>query len=124
MLSGESPEMLFDIIMTRFEDDYNPNIIYDASCKLKEYGLNRELARFLNIQITTDRFHECNHTTCTDSFKSSVYETNKHVNTEAAEQTNSVLRRIGNSTTYMNPELFLKVLSFFMAYQNIKNQEK
>lgn len=124
MLSGESPEMLFDIIMTRFEDDYNPNIIYDASCKLKEYGLNRELARFLNIQITTDRFHECNHTTCTDSFKSSVYEANKHINTEAAEQTNSVLRRIGNSTTYMNPELFLKVLSFFMAYQNIKNQEK
>ena len=36
MLSGESPQMLFDIIMTRFEDDYNPNIIYDASCKLKD----------------------------------------------------------------------------------------
>ena len=36
MLSGESPQMLFDIIMTRFEEDYNPNIIYDASCKLKD----------------------------------------------------------------------------------------
>jgi hypothetical protein len=36
MLSGESPQILFDIIMTRFEDDYNPNIIYDGSCKLKD----------------------------------------------------------------------------------------
>ena len=54
--------MLFDIIMTRFEPNYNPNIIYDASCKVKEYGLNRELLHFMNIQITdrliTDRFHK------------------------------------------------------------------
>ena len=34
--------MLFDIIMTRFEPNYNPNIIYDASCKVKEYGLNEQ----------------------------------------------------------------------------------
>ena len=119
MLSGESPEMLFDIIMTRFEDDYNPNIIYDASCKLKEFGLNRELRRFMNIQIMTDRFHECNHTACSDSFKSSIYDCNQKINSEAAEQTNSVLRRVGNSTTYMNPELFMKTISYFMGYQNI-----
>lgn len=119
MLSGESPEMLFDIIMTRFEEDYNPNIIYDASCKLKEFGLNRELRRFMNIQIMTDRFHECNHTACSDSFKSSIYDCNQKINSEAAEQTNSVLRRVGNSTTYMNPQLFMKTISYFMGYQNI-----
>ena len=34
MLTGETPKMLFDIIMTRFEPDYNPFIIYDASCKV------------------------------------------------------------------------------------------
>ena len=34
MLTGESPKMLFDIIMTRFEDNYNPKIIYQASCKV------------------------------------------------------------------------------------------
>ena len=32
MMSGESPAMLFDLIMTRFENDYNPYIIFDASC--------------------------------------------------------------------------------------------
>ena len=44
-LSGESPSMLFDLVMTRFEDSYNPTIIFDASCLAKEYGLNRELRK-------------------------------------------------------------------------------
>ena len=47
--------MLFDLVMTRFEDSYNPTIIYDASCLAKEYGLNRELRRFMRIKICSDR---------------------------------------------------------------------
>ena len=124
MLSGESPEIMFDIIMTRFRKDYNPNIIYDASCKLKEYGLNRELARFLQIQITTDKFHEPNHTTCTEAFKSSKYDDLKDANTEAAEQVNACLRRIGKSTTFMNPKLFMRSLTIFMAYHNLKSNKR
>ena len=116
--------MLFDIVMTRFDPDYNPKIIYDNSCKLKEYGLNRELARFMKIQITTDNFHEENHTTCSSSFKSSQYDGLNKVNTEAAEQTNSILRRISSSTTFMSPELYMKSLTFFMGYQNMKSNSK
>ena len=55
MLSGESPSMLFDLVMTRFEDSYNPTIIFDASCLAKEYGLNRKLRRFMKIKICSDR---------------------------------------------------------------------
>ena len=29
--------------MTRFEESYNPTILYDPSCRIKEYGLNREV---------------------------------------------------------------------------------
>ena len=47
MMTGESPRMLFEVIMNRFENDYSPDIIYDASCKLKEYALNREPKRFM-----------------------------------------------------------------------------
>ena len=32
MTWGESPSMLFNLVMNRFEDDYNPQILYDASC--------------------------------------------------------------------------------------------
>ena len=33
MTSGESPQMIFDVIMSRFPPDYFPNIIYDNACK-------------------------------------------------------------------------------------------
>ena len=34
--SMESSIILFDSVMTRFERNYNPHIIYDASCQVKE----------------------------------------------------------------------------------------
>ena len=124
MLTGESPEMVFDIIMSRFPNRYNPHIIYDNSCKLKEFGLNRELQRFMKLQITTDKFHEPNHKACSTAFRSSKYDELRNVNTEACEQTNSVLRSIGSSTTYMSPKLYMKTLTFFLAYQNYKANDK
>ena len=59
----------------------------------------------------SDRFHQCNHTTCCDSFKSSEYGSLLKINTEAAEQTNSVIR-ITTSTTY--PMLYLRSLKLFL----------
>ena len=59
--------------------------------------------------------HVANHTTCCDSFKSSEYGSLLKINTEAAEQTNSVLRRITTSTTYMSPMLYLRSLKLFFA---------
>ena len=55
MIQGESPRIIFDIIMTRFENDYFPTIIYDASCRMKEYGLNREPARFSGLRSDTEK---------------------------------------------------------------------
>ena len=65
---GESPRIIFDIITTRFEPGYYPTIIYDASCRLKELGLNRELEIFSNFLITSDPLHIFNHTRCNESF--------------------------------------------------------
>ena len=39
-------------------------------CKTKEFGLNRETKRFMKLQITVDKFHQVNHTSCGDTFKS------------------------------------------------------
>ena len=49
--------------MTRFGESYNPHIIYDALCISKEYGYNRELRRVMMLRITTDCFHQCDHST-------------------------------------------------------------
>ena len=63
MVQGESPRIMFDTIMGRFEDDYSRNIFYYASCRLKEFGMNREPKRFQDLLITTDPVHCVNHTT-------------------------------------------------------------
>ena len=78
----------------------------------------------MEISITTDGFHEKNHTTCSSAFKSSKYCSLKHVNTEAAEQTNKVLRSITSSTTYMSPKLYMKALTLFIANLNIMANKK
>ena len=85
MVQGESPRIIFDLITTRFEDGYQPNIIYDASCRLKELGLNREPEIFMNMLITSDPFHISNHTTCNMSFHSNKYEELKPLNKEACD---------------------------------------
>ena len=49
MTSGERSSLLFDLVITCFEANYNPHLIYDASCLAKEYGYNRELKRFMQL---------------------------------------------------------------------------
>ena len=111
MLSGESPAMLFDPVMTRFEHNYNPHIIYDASCIAKEFGYNRELRRFMQLSITSDHFHEVNHKSCSNQLEK--------INSEACEQTNSSLRRVTSSTTFMSPTMYMRSLTLFMADINL-----
>ena len=119
MTSGESPQIIFDIVMSRFPEDYSPNIIYDNACKTKEFGLNRETKRFMGLQITCDKFHENNHTACGESFKSSEYITLREKNTQACEQTNAKLRTIASSCTFMNPDMYMRALTLYLGYQNI-----
>ena len=40
MVGGASPRIIFDIVMTRFEPWYNPDIIYDHSCKVRSTHQN------------------------------------------------------------------------------------
>ena len=51
MITGESPSMLFDLVMTRFEDTYNPHIIYDASCLAKEHRQKELTGNVVNFPI-------------------------------------------------------------------------
>ena len=120
MVQGESPRIIFDLITTRFEDGYQPNIIYDASCRLKELGLNREPEIFMNMLITSDPLHIPNHTTCNKSFHSNKYEELKPLNKEACEQFNSLLRTIQTSLTYMSYEHYMTAMKIFVAFHNLQ----
>ena len=52
----ESPQHPFELLLTRFHSmpEY---IIYDNSCKLHQYVLNREPVMFQNTIFLVDRFH-------------------------------------------------------------------
>ena len=123
MIQGESPRIIFDLIMTRFEDDYNPTIIYDASCRIKEYGLNREPARFSSLRFATDPLHCDNHTSCSQAFQSNIYTDLKAKNKEACEQFNSVLRSVQHSVTYMGFDNYLTALKVFISFHNLQGLE-
>ena len=124
MVRGESPRIIFDMIMTRFESNYNPTIIYDASCRAKEMGLNREPERFLKIKFASDPLHIENHTTCSAAFKSTIHPEMKKLNKEACEQFNSLLRSVQSSISYMRFDNYLQALKIFIGFYNLRGMEK
>ena len=89
----------------------------------KEYGLNRETRRFMNIQFSVDKFHESNHTSCGKTFNSSEYVSLSDKNSQACEQVNAKLRTIATTCTFMNPDMFRRSISLYLSYQNTKNSE-
>ena len=89
----------------------------------KEYGLNRETRRFMNIQFSVDKFHESNHTSCGKTFNSSEYVSLNDKNSQACEQVNAKLRTIATTCTFMNPDMFMRSISLYLSYQNTKNSE-
>ena len=106
------------------EDCLTHEIMRQCAQASKEYGYNRELRRFMSLAICTDKFHECNHKRCSDAFKSSIYSSLESINTEACEQTNSVLRKVANSTTFMSPKLYLRAITLFLAEMNYSANQK
>ena len=99
---------------------WTPCIIYDASCWLKELGLNREPEIFMNMLIISDPLHIPNHTTCNMSFHSNKYDELKPLNKEACEQFNSLLRSIQTSLTYMSYEHYMTAMKIFVSFHNLK----
>ena len=65
-----------------------------------------------------------NHTSCSAAFKSSEYSSLENINSEACEQTNSALRRVAHSTTFMSPSMYMRSLTLFLADLNISANKK
>ena len=100
-------------------ENLNIRLFLTLICKTKEFGLNRETKRFMKLQITVDKFHQVNHTSCGDTFKSSEYSNLNLANAQECEQTNKKLRKVAKSCTFMNPDMYMRSLTLYLAYQNI-----
>ena len=124
MLKSESPSFIFDIVTTRFDSDYRSDsgCMMPPVCKAKEFGMNREPDVYSDFNVVSDPFHEPNHTTCSDSYKSTQNPKFREQNKEAAEQFNSILSRISTPLLFMKPENYMRALTIYCAYQNVKSK--
>ena len=89
-----------------------------------EMGLNREPERFLQMKFRSDPLHINNHTTCSDSFQSTLYSDMRKLNKEACEQFNSLLRSVQASVSYMKFDNYLRALKIFIGFYNLRGIEK
>ena len=60
-------------------------VYFLASCRLKEFGLDREPSRFMQMRFVTDPLHVENHRGCMESFRSISYGNIKVLSMEAME---------------------------------------
>ena len=59
---------------------------------------------------------------CSQGYNISQYPQFSDMNTQVVEQSNSLLKRIKSSVSYMNAPNFMKHLKFYLWYHNSNNQ--
>ncbi|XP_078586099.1 uncharacterized protein LOC144867969 [Branchiostoma floridae x Branchiostoma japonicum] len=102
MVKHESPNTPFTILRTRFKD-VPETVIYDNSCNLHSYCLNRDPLLFKNTWFLVDRLHWKNHKGCSVGYQLSRYPQYDNVNSQVVEQCNSALKKLKGQLSYMNP---------------------
>ncbi|XP_035659097.1 uncharacterized protein LOC118404183 [Branchiostoma floridae] len=122
MQSCESPRHPFEILRTRFP--VAPRVVvYDNSCQLHKYAMNREPHFFQKTVFLVDRFHFKGHVGCSlgycmDSYTAAV--DIRSINSQVNEQANSSLIRIQPQLAYMTPSNFMFHVSLFLALKNMQ----
>lgn len=123
MECAESPNRPFSLLKSRFEEP-PAVIIYDNSCNLHNYCLNRDPSYFANTLFVVDRLHWDNHTACSQGYRAHSYPSLRTINTQVVEQNNSKLKKLKPSLSYMKPENFMNILKFFLWFCNQEMKRK
>ena len=92
--SHESPRHIFEIFLSRFEQPPIATfIIYDNSCKLHQYILNRQPIHFQSTNFLVDRFHWRGHVGCSSGYSLNRYTSSDmaSINSQVYEQANAGL---------------------------------
>lgn len=118
--SAESPKIISETLLTRFK--IMPRIVlYDNSCNLQEFILNRNPLPFDDTQFLIDGFHYISHSNCANSYNSSDYPVIcGTLNTSLVEQKNAQLRFMKRTSPYLKYNTF--VMKLIYAAMNINNQ--
>lgn len=114
---AESPNRPFTFLRTRFKKPPGV-IIYDNSCNLHNYCLNRDPVFFKDTVFVVDGLHWDNHIGCVLGYKALLYPFLSHINTQLVEQNNAKLKKLKSSLSYMTEENFMNSVKFFLHFCN------
>lgn len=94
-------------------------VVYDFSCQLHSYCLNRAPAFFAGTTFAIDRFHQVNHKSCADAYRMDndpvLF---SGVNSQHAEQGNSSLADVKGAILSARQSTCMLLLRFFLASRN------
>lgn len=121
--SNESPNISFTLLLTRFKKAPS-TVIYDNSCKLHTYCLNRYSDFFRGTWFLVDRLHWFNHRGCNDGYNINEYAQFSSLNSQAAEQCNSSLGKLKSMLSYMTNKIFHLHCKFYLWVLNLRKQLK
>jgi hypothetical protein len=96
--------------------------VYDNSCKLHVYALNREPHFFSGTAFLVDRMHFKDHKGCCLGYSMDSYKSNMDVcaiNSQVNEQANSGLQKLKGQLAYMTPQNFMFHIRLHMALKNM-----
>ena len=145
MLYKESARQFFRFLLNR-KINYRRlrGVIYDYSCGLLRYCLNREPLDFEGMQFLVDGVHVAGqkrlkkekssnrkggHLGCSESFdfnkhKSAITKIQGKTNSQGREQMHSILEPLAKSLRQKNYRNFMKTLIAFFAIRNLKTMKK
>ena len=125
MEQHESPRHPFEIFLSRFETPPT-TIIYDNSCKLHQYTLNREPTHFKDTRFFVDRFHWRGHIGGSSGYSMDKYAMQSigSINSQVNEQANAGLQRIKGQLAYMKPDNFMFHVKLFLAITNMDKKAR
>lgn len=122
LTAGEGAYDGFAIMHERMIDGPPPRAVYDNGCVLAQYALSRRPEWFWWTRFNIDALHYANHVQCSSAFNIDLDLSGvaRSLNTQAAEQRNSVLDRILKQYRFMTPVNATRYLEVFMADNNAR----
>ncbi|KAG5263916.1 hypothetical protein AALO_G00270060 [Alosa alosa] len=89
----ESVNVPFSILRSRFTKCPEV-VIYDNACQLHTYTFRRDLQFFNKTCFLVDHLHWRNHSGCNAGYQLDVYPQHQDINSQLAEQSNSLLKKL------------------------------
>ena len=94
--------------------------IYDNNCNTHKYLMRRYPWRCRRWTFVIDRVHFKNHKNCSSAYNMDSYKWLDGINSQVCEQKNNSLRKMSTSLAYMSFQNYLKTLTLFFTYTNLK----